>query len=71
MLHDASASSKDYNSKAILEKRSIIVDLDHALRFTLVVILSFDEIPVQKIDYNDMNNYRIYKDFMKDRDKYQ
>ena len=51
--------------------RSIIVDLDHALRFTLVVILSFDEIPVQKIDYNDMNNYRIYKDFMKDRDKYQ
>jgi predicted ATPase len=33
-------------------------------------ILLFDEIPVQQIDYHDMNHYMIYKDFMKDRDKY-
>ena len=33
-------------------------------------ILSFDEIPVQQIDYQDTNHYRIYKDFMKDPEKY-
>ena len=33
-------------------------------------ILSFDEIPVQPIDYQDTNHYRIYKDFMKDPEKY-
>ena len=33
-------------------------------------ILLFDEIPAQQIDYHDMNHYMIYKDFMKDRDKY-
>lgn len=33
-------------------------------------ILSFDEIPVQQIDYQNTNHYRIYKDFMKDPKKY-
>ena len=33
-------------------------------------ILSFDEIPIQPIDYQNTNHYRIYKDFMKDPDKY-
>jgi predicted ATPase len=33
-------------------------------------ILSFDEIPVQHIDYQDTNHYRIYKDFMNDPHKY-
>jgi len=33
-------------------------------------ILSFDEIPVRQIEYHDTNHYRIYKDFMKDPDKY-
>jgi len=33
-------------------------------------ILSFDEIPVQQIDYHDTNHYRIYKEFMKDPNKY-
>jgi predicted ATPase len=33
-------------------------------------ILSFDEIPIQQIDYHDTNHYRVYKDFMKDPDKY-
>lgn len=33
-------------------------------------ILTFDEIPVQDIDYHATNHYRIYKDFMKDPNKY-
>ena len=33
-------------------------------------IFSFDEIPIQQIDYHDTNHYRVYKDFMKDPDKY-
>jgi len=33
-------------------------------------ILSFDEIPIQQIDYHDTNHYRVYKDFMKDPDKF-
>ncbi|MCP4630334.1 MAG: AAA family ATPase [bacterium] len=33
-------------------------------------IFSFDDIPVRPIDYNKTNHYRIYKDFMKDPQKY-
>lgn len=33
-------------------------------------ILSFDETPVQPIDYQNTHHYRIYKDFMKDPKKY-
>jgi predicted ATPase len=33
-------------------------------------ILSFDETPLQQIDYQDTNHYRIYKDFMKDPNMY-
>ncbi len=33
-------------------------------------ILSFDEIPVQPIDYHDTIHYRIYKDFMQNPQKY-
>ncbi|CAB1067316.1 ABC transporter, ATP-binding protein [Olavius algarvensis Delta 1 endosymbiont] len=33
-------------------------------------ILSFDDIPVQPIDYHDTNHYRVYKDFMQDPLKY-
>jgi predicted ATPase len=34
-------------------------------------ILSFDEIPVQSIEYHDTMHYKIYKDFMKDPLTYQ
>ncbi len=34
-------------------------------------ILSFDEIPVQQIDYHDTNHYRIYKEFMNNPAKYR
>ena len=33
-------------------------------------ILSFDDIPVQAIDYHETNHYLVYKDFMKDPAKY-
>jgi predicted ATPase len=33
-------------------------------------ILTFDEIPVQQIEYHNTTHYRIYKDFMKDPNKY-
>ena len=33
-------------------------------------ILSFDESPVKKIDYEDTNHYRIYKEFMTDPKKF-
>jgi len=33
-------------------------------------ILSFDEIPVRKINYEETEHYLVYKNFMEDRDKY-
>ena len=33
-------------------------------------ILSFDDIPLQTIDYHDTNHYQVYKDFMQDPAKY-
>ena len=33
-------------------------------------ILSFDESPVEKIDYKDTDHYRIYKDFMANPEKF-
>jgi len=33
-------------------------------------ILTFDDAPVRKIDYEDTNHYRIYKEFMADPKKY-
>jgi predicted ATPase len=33
-------------------------------------ILSFDRIPVQKINYDETEHYKIYKNFMEDRNKY-
>ena len=33
-------------------------------------ILTFDKAQVEKIDYHETNHYRIYKDFMKDPNKY-
>ena len=33
-------------------------------------IYSFDHIPVKKIDYEQTDYYRVYKDFMEDRNKY-
>jgi predicted ATPase len=33
-------------------------------------IYSFDHIPVKKIDYEQTDYYRVYKDFMEDRGKY-
>jgi predicted ATPase len=33
-------------------------------------IYSFNDIPVKSIDYEQTEHYRIYKDFMADRDKY-
>ena len=33
-------------------------------------IISFDEIPVQEIDYHKTDHYRIYRDFMNDPAKY-
>jgi len=33
-------------------------------------ILSFDENPIQQIDYHDTSHYRVYQDFMRDPDKY-
>ncbi len=34
------------------------------------VIYSFDHIPIERIDYEETNQFRIYKDFLLDRDKY-
>jgi len=33
-------------------------------------ILSFDEIPVRKINYEETEHYLVYKNFMENRDKY-
>ena len=33
-------------------------------------IYSFDHIHVKKIDYEQTDYYRVYKDFMEDRNKY-
>ena len=33
-------------------------------------ILSFDHIPLKQIDYEETEHYRIYKDFMEDRNRY-
>jgi len=33
-------------------------------------IYSFDNIPVRKITYEETEHYRIYKDFLLDREKY-
>ena len=33
-------------------------------------ILSFDRIPVQRINYEETAHYKIYKNFMEDRNKY-
>ena len=33
-------------------------------------ILSFDRIPVQRINYEETEHYKIYKNFMEDRNKY-
>lgn len=32
-------------------------------------IYSFDDVPVKQIDYEDTEHYRIYRDFIKDREK--
>jgi len=34
------------------------------------VILSFDDIPVKRVDYENTEYYRIYRDFMEDRNKF-
>jgi predicted ATPase len=33
-------------------------------------IYSFDEIPVRQVAYEETEHYRLYKDFMNDRDRY-
>jgi len=34
-------------------------------------IYSFDALPIKKIDYENTNHYRIYKDFLNNRKQYQ
>ena len=34
-------------------------------------IYSFDTLPIKKIDYENTNHYRIYKDFLNNRKQYQ
>jgi predicted ATPase len=40
------------------------------LAFPDAEICSFDAIPIRKVEYEDTDYYRIYRDFLNNREKY-